>query len=154
MEITLKEVMSISGHSGLFKFVSQGRNGVIVESLTDGKRMNASTSSKVSTLSDIAIFTDAGEVPLREVLMGIREKENGGPAISHKSDAKKLKEYFASILPNYSRDQVYDSHIQKIVLWYNQLQEKGLLNLLDKSEEQTADDDGVSTQASAEDVEQ
>lgn len=36
--MNLKEVLAISGQSGLFKFVAQSKNGVIVESLTDGKR--------------------------------------------------------------------------------------------------------------------
>ena len=72
METTLKEIISISGHSGLFKFVSQGRQGIIVESLTDGKKMNVPVTAKVSALSDIAVFTDSGEISLREVFQKIQ----------------------------------------------------------------------------------
>ena len=43
----LKEILAISGQPGLYKYVAQSTNGVIVESLLDGKRMNASASSKV-----------------------------------------------------------------------------------------------------------
>jgi hypothetical protein len=46
----LKDLMAISGHTGLFKFISQARNGIIVESLETGKRMNAFTTMKVSAL--------------------------------------------------------------------------------------------------------
>ena len=42
----LKDIMSISGQSGLFKFISQARNGIIVESLETGKRMQAFSSMK------------------------------------------------------------------------------------------------------------
>lgn len=135
MEITLKEIMSISGYSGLFKFVSQGRSGVIVESLTDGKRMNISTTSRVTTLSDIAIFTENGEIALRELFCKIRDKENGGAAIEPKSDSKLLRSYFESVLPEYDKEHVHDSHIKKAISWYNQLQAKDLLNLLDAEKE-------------------
>lgn len=135
MEITLKEIMSISGYPGLFKFVSQGRNGVIVESLIDGKRMNASTTSKVTTLSDIAIFTESGEIALKDVLKKIREKSNSAEAIDSKSDSKKLREFFAAVLPDYDKDQVHDSHIKKVIGWYNLLQSKEMLNMLDAEPE-------------------
>ena len=51
----LKEILAISGQPGLYKYVAQSTNGVIVESLLDGKRMNASASSKVSALTEISI---------------------------------------------------------------------------------------------------
>jgi hypothetical protein len=130
----LKDIMAISGHSGLFKFVSQGRHGIIVESLLDGKRASISASSKVSSLTDIAIFTNDGEVPFKDVLKKIRETENGGAAISHKSDDKELKKYFEKILPDYDRERVYTSDIKKVINWYNQLQSLNHLDILDKEE--------------------
>jgi hypothetical protein len=130
----LKDIMAISGYSGLFKFISQGRHGIIVESLADGKRTNISTSAKVSSLSDIAIFTNDAEVPFKEVLKKIREAENAGQAISHKSDDKELKKYFEKILPEYDRERVYTSDIKKVITWYNQLQVLNLLDILDKEE--------------------
>ena len=129
--MSLKEIMSISGHSGLFKFVSQGRNGIIVESFADGKRTHISASAKVSTLSDISIFTHDSDKPLREVLNTIKEKENGGPTISPKSTNEELKKFFGTILPDYDVDRVYVSDIKKIVTWYNQLQSVGMLDFSD-----------------------
>lgn len=131
----LKDIMAISGHSGLFKFVSQGRHGIIVESLSDGKRTNVPVSAKVSSLSDIAIFTNDGEIPFKDVLKKIKETENGGQAISQKSDDKALKKYFEKILPDYDRDRVYTSDIKKVINWYNQMQTLNLLDILDKEEE-------------------
>ena len=63
--------------SGLYRFISQGRNGVIIEGLIDKKRMNASASARVSALEDIAIYTDDKELPLKEVFRRIFQKENG-----------------------------------------------------------------------------
>lgn len=130
-----KDIMAISGHSGLFKFVSQGRQGIIVESLLDAKRTNIPTSAKVSSLSDIAIFTNDGEIAFKEVLKKIKETENGSQAISHKSEDKELKKYFEKILPTYDRERVYTSDIKKVINWYNQLQSLNLLEILDKEEE-------------------
>ena len=48
-----KDILAISGQPGLFRYVAQSRNGFIVESLLDGKRMNASASSRISALSEI-----------------------------------------------------------------------------------------------------
>lgn len=118
----LKKILSISGKPGLYKLVSQGKNMLIVESLTDGKRMPSYSNDKVVTLSDIAIFTDDDEVPLSQVLENIRNKENGEKtSIDPKSDNEKLRAYLAEILPNYDRERVYPSDIKKMLNWYNLL---------------------------------
>lgn len=130
METTLKEIISISGHSGLFRFVSQGRQGIIVESLIDGKKMNVPVTAKVSALSDIAVFTDSGEISLREVLQKIQSLEDGKQSIDPKSDSKEIVKYFGKVLPDFDRDRVYTSDIKKMITWYNQLQAHNLLELL------------------------
>jgi len=123
----LKDLMAISGHGGLFKFISQARNGIIVESMETGKRMNAFATMKVSSLEDIAIYTEEEEVPLQEVLIRLHEYENGGEAISPKSDPDELKDYFSAILPEYDRERVYVSDIKKVLTWYNLLLKYDLL---------------------------
>jgi hypothetical protein len=124
----LKDILSISGKSGLFKFISQGRNGIIVESFEDKKKTLAHSSVKVSALEDIAIFTETEEMPLANVFKIIYDKENGKATISHKSSPEELKTYFEKILPEYDRSRVYVSDIKKVVNWYNLLID---LNLLD-----------------------
>jgi len=121
-ESFLKDIFSISGKGGLYKYVSQARNGIIVEHLESKKRIQAFATMKVSSLEDIAVFTEEEEVPLEEVLKKIYDSENGGEAISHKSDPGTLKEYFANIIPEYDRERVYVSDIKKILMWYNILQ--------------------------------
>lgn len=124
----LKDILAISGKGGLFKFISQGRNGVIVESFDDQKRMVIHTSSKVSALEDIAIFTENDEVPLADVLKKVYEKEEGKQTISHKSSPDELKALLEEILPEYDRERVYVSDIKKLVNWYNILISLDLLN--------------------------
>jgi hypothetical protein len=140
----LKEIMSISGHSGLYKFVSQGRNGIIVESFADQKRSFVNASNKVSSLEDIAIFTAEEEVPLKTVLKNIHEFLNGGPAIDPKSSSEELKAFMDKVLPTYDREKVYVSDIKKLVSWYNSLLS---LNLLNFEEEPSADPEVAETPA-------
>jgi hypothetical protein len=137
----LKDILAISGHGGLFKFISQGRNGIIVESFLDGKRMNAPGTAKISSLEDIAIFTEDEDVPLAKVLRTIREKEQGGPALNHKASNAELKTYFEGILPDYDRERVYVSDIKKLVSWYNILSENNLLDLVDEKPEKEEGED-------------
>jgi hypothetical protein len=127
----LKDILSISGETGLFRFIAQGKNAIIVEHLETKKRSSAYGSAKVSSLEDIAIFTDKEDLPLGKVFDLILEKENGGPAPDSKSDVIKLKAWFEGILPEYSKDKVYTSDIKKVAQWYNILHN---LNLLVKEE--------------------
>ena len=119
--LNLKEVLAISGQSGLFKFVAQSKNGVIVESLTDGKRSNASGSAKVSALGEIAIYTETDDLPLAQVFENIYKHTAGKEAISPKASPEELKKFFAAVLPEYDRERVHVSDIKKVVAWYNLL---------------------------------
>jgi len=131
--MSLNSILSIAEKPGLFKLITQTRNGFIAESLIDGKRLPVNSASNVSLLSEIAIYTLAEEVPLREVLKKIKTKEQGNKtSISHKESKDNLEEYFFSILQDYDEDRVYPSDIKKIIRWYNILQERGMLNLLEE----------------------
>ena len=46
----LKTILSISGKPGVYKLISQGRNMLIVESLTDKKRFPAYGNEKIISL--------------------------------------------------------------------------------------------------------
>ena len=80
----LAEILAISGQPGLYKYIAQSRNGIIVESLADGKRIPVQGTSKVSSLGDIAIFTETADVPLAEVFQNIYDINKGAEAISPK----------------------------------------------------------------------
>ena len=135
METTLKEIISISGYSGLFKIVSQGRKGVIVESIADGNRMTAPITSKVTALTDISVFTNSTDLPLIEVLKLIRNLEDSKPTLNPKTSTDKaIREYFEKVLPDFDRGRVDTSDIKKILSWYNQLQANNLLAILDVEE--------------------
>jgi hypothetical protein len=126
--MVLKDILAISGEPGLFKFVAQGKNAIIVEHLETGRRSSAFTSAKVSSLEDISVFTQDEDMPLAKVFDRIFEKESGGPAIDPKTATPEiLKKYFEGIVPEYSRERVYVSDIRKIIVWYNLLLKKDML---------------------------
>lgn len=132
----LEKILSISGKPGLYELKTQTRSGFLAESLLDGKKISVSAHHNVSLLSEIAIYTLTEEVPLRQIMQKIKDKENGGKAISHKEDKLKLEEYFFEILPDYDEDRVYASDIKKIIQWYNLLQQKDLMDFSEPTEEE------------------
>ena len=132
--MTVKGIIAISGKSGLFKVVAQGKNNVIVEALADKKRFPAYATDRISALEDISIFTDSEDKSLIEIFEAIYIKEAGKNCISHKEDGTKLAAYLEEVLPDYDRERVYPSDIKKIFLWYNLLVEAGELKMDEKVE--------------------
>lgn len=149
--INVKDLMAIAGKPGLFKYLAQARNGVVVESLTDKKRTVAPPTARVSALEDISVFSDDGDVPLADVLMKIYEKEDGGKAIDQKSANEELKAYFLEAMPDYDDERVYVSDIKKVIAWYNLLQEMDMLEVVDKKEDAPEDESNDKTGGEAED---
>ena len=121
----LKDILAISGQPGLYKYVAQSMRGVIVESLVDGKRMNASATSRVSALTEISMFTEGEDIALADVFTNIWNYTGGTKYISHKESAERIKEEFAKVLPEYDRDRVHVSDMKKCFSWYNILVEAG-----------------------------
>lgn len=125
----LRKILAVAGYPGLYQFVAQGRNGIIVESLEDKKRSNIPASAKVSALGEIAIYTDSEEIALQDVLLVIKEKMAGGPALdAKKATNDQLKKAMEEVLPSYDRERVYASDMKKLFLWYNILQSNDMLD--------------------------
>ncbi len=123
----LEKIISISGKPGLFKLVSQLKNGFIVEDITTKKKASISNSSQVSLLDNIAMFTFDKEVPLFEVFENIAKNYDYKPTINHKSPSDELRAFMAASLPNYDLERVYESDIKKLAQWYNLLQKAGYI---------------------------
>lgn len=138
----LKTILSISGKPGLYKLISQGKNMLIVESISpEKKRIPAYGHEKIIALSDIAMYTNDAEVPLRDVFCTIKEKENGA-AISiepKKASPDELRSYLAEVLPDFDRERVYVADIKKLISWYNILTNNGLTDFEEKTEETEAE---------------
>lgn len=142
----LNEILAISGAPGLYKYVAQGKGGIIVESLSDSRRTMVSGSSKVSALGDIAIFTDNEETPLGEILQTIFNQNDGKEvSINAKASATELQAFMEAALPSFDRERVHNSDIKKIAQWYNILIGAGMTTF--HSEEATPEEEAPAKEA-------
>lgn len=133
-------IISISGLGGLHKIIARSKNGLIVESLIDGKRAPVQSTDKVSSLEDISIYTTGDDMPLKDVLTKIADAEKFGPTkVDAKEDNNKLKVYFKTVMPEFDEDRVYVSDIKKVLNWYNLLQKADLLKVEEAKEDDTTE---------------
>ena len=135
MKTDLTKVLAISGQSGLYLYVSQARNGAIVEALADKKRTSVGMTNKLTSLADISIYTDDEEVKLQQVFLNMKEVLGENDAPSAKSKPEELKALFEKALPTYDRDRFYVSHMKKVVEWYNALKNYASLDFVNPEEE-------------------
>ena len=133
----LKGILSISGRPGLFKLVNPGKNMLIVESLSTGKRMPAYAHDKVISLGDISIYTVEEDVPLADVLEAVKVKTEGKPVdVKGLGKDENVRAFFAEVLPEFDDERVYTNDIKKLLNWYNQLLAAGIDTFKAPEEEQ------------------
>lgn len=127
-------ILAISGKPGLYKLVSRAKNSLIVEALDDThRRMPAFGTDRITSLGDIAMFTETEDIALYKVFNAVKELENG-KVVSFdykKASGEELKDYFTKVLPEWDRDRVHTSDIKKLLQWYNILINAGFTNFDD-----------------------
>ena len=135
-------ILAIAGKPGLYKLVTRGNNNLIVEALdATHKRMPAFATDRITSLSDIAMFTETDDVPLMDVLENLKNLEGGKKASINekKASGEELRAYFSKVLPDWDQDRVQNSHIKKLITWYNILIEAGISDFKDKEVEAEAE---------------
>jgi hypothetical protein len=138
--VNVKEFVSISGMSGIYKMVAGRKDGLIIEDFDTQKRQFvASRAAAYTALEVISIYTDDnGSTPLSNVLTTLKAKADAGEMPpSEKSDNATLRAFMADTLPNYDRDRVHTSDMKKLIKWFNFLYSR---NLLHETETQTAEE--------------
>ena len=122
MKTDLTKILSVSGKHGLYRFLALSRNNsAIAEALSDSHRTVFDPHSRITTLSDIAIYTNEGEFKLKDVFLSIQKTLGGADAPTSKSPDTEIKTLFEKAVPNYDPDRFYLSHMKKILDWYNEL---------------------------------
>lgn len=127
----METILSVAGKPGLYKLVSRGNMNLIIEALdSTHKRMPVFASDRVTSLVDVAMYTEEDDVPLMTVFASVRDKEEGKVCSLNykKCSAEELREYFAAVLPNFDRDRVHNSDIKKLLQWYDILVNAGITN--------------------------
>ncbi len=132
--MNIKDLVSISGMSGLYKLVGTRKNGIIVEDFDNGKRRFVPMRKhQFMPLEGIAIYTYTDSVPLKEVLEKMLALgEDDMPEA--KADAQTLRAYFNTVLPEHDPDRVRTGDITKIIKWYHFLKAQNLLTAADEEE--------------------
>ena len=139
----LTKIVSISGRPGLFKLLTEIKNGFIVESLQEGKRFPVFGNARVSSLEEISIYSTGDEdIGIREVLKAIDEKVEKGEKPDPKANPKELQSFFAEAVPEYDAERVYLSDIKKILSWYLLLKENDLLSFEEEEEKEVKEEKG------------
>ena len=139
MKTDLTKTLSVSGQHGLFHYIAQSRSGAIVEAFSDKKRTLFDFKSKITTLADISIYTEEGEMKLQQVFEKLHEVLGDAEAPTSKAAPEELKALFAKAVPDYDADRFYVSHMKKVVDWYNEIKRFASLEFTDPevAEEET-----------------
>lgn len=130
----LAKILSVSGSRGLYRYLAQARSGAIAESLADGHRTIFDLKSKITTLADISIYTEEGELKLQDVFGKLHATLGEKDAPTSKASADELKALFAKAIPDYDGDRFYVSHMKKVVDWYNELKNHASLDFVTDEE--------------------
>ncbi len=128
--VNVKEFITVSGMSGIYKMVAARKDGLIIEDFDTQKRQFvASRATNYSALEVISIYTDNnGATPLSNVLTTLKAKADAGEILpSEKADTPTLRDFMANVLPDYDRDRVHVSDIKKLIKWFNFLYSRNLL---------------------------
>lgn len=138
----LRDILAISGEPGLYLYIAGSRNGVIAQSLVDGRRKNFSgTHSRVSSLAEISIFTDDEDVSLSEVLTRLYGHTEGQQTISHKASEVELRSLFDQVLPTYDRERFHLSDMRKVCQWFNLMVAAGMTDFtIEEPAEESAEE--------------
>jgi hypothetical protein len=126
----LKDIVAVTGLSGLYKAAAKRADGMIITSLENGKTTFASARVHMFTpLDTITIYTEGNDTTeLIKVFAEMKKQEKENPVVDAKVDNLELKTYFKKVLPNYDEEKVYFSDIKKLLKWYVLLDSKGLID--------------------------
>lgn len=128
-----KDIIAISGKPGLYKIIVNTKNHLIVESLTDKKRMPVFTHQRMSVLEAISIYTTEGDMPLIDAYRSVYQQLKGKIDIPPKATKEQLEAIMDQILPSWDKDRVYPADIKKFITWYNILIDHGFSFLEEES---------------------
>lgn len=116
----LKEIVSVSGKSGLYKTLKPGKSGIVIESMEGKGKSIVSISHQMMLLSEISIYTQTkeGTLALSEVLERIYKEFGATLNVTPDSSPEDLKAFMKTAVPEYDTARVYTSDIKKLVKWY------------------------------------
>ena len=97
----LKDLVVITGMSGIYKIIKPSGTGVLVENIADQKRTVVPQTKSISKLEDIGLYTQTDTMPLGEVFEKIKEKFSQELPVTLKSDDSELRFFMETVIPEY-----------------------------------------------------
>lgn len=146
----IQEIIAIAGKPGLYRILTTGRNSLVVQSMTDGKRMSIAATSRVSSLGDITMYTTGEDIHLRDVLHRIHDHTGGKEGVSHKASPAEIREFVDGIIPELDHERVYNSDLKKLIQWFNTLAQHNAFPLESQHEIEEAEEQAAAEAAAAE----
>lgn len=136
MQTDLAKILAVSGKQELYEYVAQARNGAVAQTLADKKRTVLGATSRITSLGDIAIYTDEAEMKLADVFLAVNKALEGAEAPSPKAADNEVIDLFKKAVPNYDADRFYLSHMRKILAWYAQIVKFASLDFVKEESEE------------------
>lgn len=114
-----REIIAVTGVSGLKRLVANRNDGLILSEL-DGsnKKFYSNRQHLFSPLDNIAIYTDDDTVALLDVFIEMQKQKTSNAPIDANASNDDLRAYLAKIIPNFDRERVNISDIKKLIKWY------------------------------------
>lgn len=135
MLMKFSEIVSITGIPGLKRVVGQRQDGLIISDLDgNNKKFVPSRKHLFSPLESISLYTYEDSTPLLDVLLKMKETT----PVDASSDAETLRNYLATVLPEFDRERVHVTDIKKLIKWFHILQEFDLIQPAEATESEAA----------------
>ncbi|MFI5195644.1 MAG: DUF5606 domain-containing protein [Chitinophagales bacterium] len=134
-----REIVAVTGLSGLYQLVTTKSDGAIVRSVADKlTKFISARQHNVTPLDSIEVYTTGDNVRLQHVFKKMQEHETTIPLADAKSaDNTTIKQYFKSIFPEFDEERVYVSDMKKMLKWYDLLKANDLLHFEEEAAEET-----------------
>ncbi|MGN6476706.1 MAG: DUF5606 family protein [Flavipsychrobacter sp.] len=145
-----REIVAVTGLSGLFQLLATKSDGAIVRNLADkSTKFISARLHNVTPLESIEVYTTGDNVRLHNVFQKMKDSEGTTPLVDAKADNNAVKSYFKSIFPEFDDERVYVSDMKKMVKWFEILKANDMLNF-DSMEEGTAEAETAAAETATE----
>ncbi len=140
-----KEIVSVTGLSGLYQLLTTKSDGAIVRNIGDKTtKFISARQHNVTPLESIEVYTIAENVRLHNVFQKMVEHETSIPPVDPKTATKEgISGYFKSVFPEFDEERVYVSDMKKMLKWFELLKANDLLHF----EAQVAEDNAAGEEA-------
>jgi hypothetical protein len=148
-----RQIVAVTGLTGLYQLVSTKNDGALVRSLADKSiKFVSSRLHQITPLESIEIYTYSDNVRLHNVLESMKENDAAITELvsGKKAAANDIRAYFATVLPDFDQERVYTSDIKKIMKWYELLKANDLLNFEIYNQQMADMDEAVTEEDAAE----